>query len=578
MRPYRLTKPEYLDFTSGRENGHAQLRSLYRCLRERALPLHSPHVRELLAAVLRQVGPLAARGGGELSPTWAAELLASPSASDGCALGTVLCAELTSILDEIRGSPARVDGLAFVADASALLCGLAEGWGGPALPRLRRGAASVARAWAADLEAQALAQADDAAAVARLRARQATVCMYGVLGFAGTDALSREERCELAALLLASHAGRVFAADSAQPGPEGFEGLRARVRACMAQRAAALADAAASDPAMLDGAVRQLLPQHVPREGAPPLAWAPAAGVPPSAACFEAVTAARNLLSVNLLTGALLLDGSPPGSLPPDVLQHPLYVRLFGARDFEVSRTSSGALLTNRPLSGRFFYEFVAHGDGALDVTEIDASQGRGAPVRLELLPASDEGVAPGWDGDLPTRLQRLHSHWLDRDSGAVALRPIRVDAGRDIAFVVALGGGGGGDCGGGCGDIVARVPRHLGGAPVAQLAALARSGDTQLPSSLVLWDGAPPCEALERLEPRDLMHWFRDVTPRAGGGDAAAPQPARFVVELPRLRLEFALSGGEMWSCDFADYKLARVQQLDTLTGFTQYLVMARL
>lgn len=298
------------------------------------------------------------------------------------------------LLDELAGSPSRADGLLFVADAFAAMCGLCDGWGGPALPRLRVAIALVVASWSASLDGQAHDQAGDAAAVARLRARQCVASMYGVLAFSGADDLELDELRHLACLLLAAHSGYVFAADSAQPPPAAFAALRARVDVAMSGRAAALAAAAARDAAMLDAAVRPLLPQHVPPVGAPPLAWA--ATTDPR---FEAVTQRGHLLSVNFLTGALLLDGSPPGSLPADVLQHPLYARVFGSRDFEVWRTETGALHTKRPLAGHFFYKFFLHSDGSLAVAELDASAGREGvqPARLELLPASDDDGAPEW-------------------------------------------------------------------------------------------------------------------------------------------------------------------------------------
>ena len=272
----------------------------------------------------------------------------------------------------------------------------------------------------------------------------------------------------------------------------------------------------------------------------------------------------EHLYSVNLLTGSVLLDGSPPRSLPGDVLSHPLYVRTFGDRDFEISVAGNGALRTERPLNG-CFYEFFLQ-DDRLGVVELPADGAAGD--RLELLDGTDD-AALTWGVDLPVRLRELHSHWLCRGAGVLLVRS-RVLPKCDISFVILLRGGAAaeaaaarheGDHPAKGGDLCVRVPSHMRGAPWRELVAHAARGDV-LTDALVLWD-VPPAPPLLKLEDQRFVHWYR-------GSDGA------FRVELPRFKREFMLRSGALVSADYAGYRLAAEQQRpDTLLQFTMYLVL---
>eukprot|EP00775_Hariotina_reticulata_P015337 gene15337-biopygen15567 len=49
----------------------------------------------------------------------------------------------------------------------------------------------------------------------------------------------------------------------------------------------------------------------------------------PATASYQAISSDGHVYSFNLLDGTVLLDGSPPGRLPREILEHPLYVRTF---------------------------------------------------------------------------------------------------------------------------------------------------------------------------------------------------------------------------------------------------------
>jgi hypothetical protein len=105
--------------------------------------------------------------------------------------------------------------------------------------------------------------------------------------------------------------------------------------------------------------------------------------------CFEALSAAGMLFSLNALTGLVLVNGWPLCSLPNEIRQHALYVRCFGDRDFEVTRLAGRVLATARPISGRA-YTFEMRG-AALLVTEKEESTG--LVLEFRVVQALFEGV-----------------------------------------------------------------------------------------------------------------------------------------------------------------------------------------
>jgi hypothetical protein len=237
-------------------------------------------------------------------------------------------------------------------------------------------------------------------------------------------------------------------------------------------------------------------------------------------------------------------------SLPLEILKHLLYERTFGDRDFEVIPTDVGRLKASRQLGG-CTYEFVM-GDGG-DLRMFEHHRNVDVKAELELL---DNARASDWGAQLPCRLRELYSHWLDRASGAVYIRPKQaVD--RTVLFVMLPDGDGS--------TVVRchRVPVHLQSHSWHELSGMAQR--YELYDVLALLDNPPA--PLAKFERPEFTHFYHDATHKV------------YRVEMPRFNLEFSVEAGTtvLRSDNFAGYHLAPTPQLsETLLGFTEYFVIA--
>jgi hypothetical protein len=106
-----------------------------------------------------------------------------------------------------------------------------------------------------------------------------------------------------------------------------------------------------------------------------------------TSACFIAeaslpIHAVPDIYCINLLTGAVLLNGVPPSRLPAGILDHPDYAPLFGSLEFDVTND----LRTRHAIHGRF-YRFQTVADTRLVVYEMRTVSEEGEV--LELLPGA---------------------------------------------------------------------------------------------------------------------------------------------------------------------------------------------
>lgn len=185
-----------------------------------------------------------------------------------------------------------------------------------------------------------------------LQAQQCRQRMIALLCFNSSQLTTQEDIASMVCLLVLIHHGHVFVDDPQLRSQ--LATLATRCRAVMAHRLPAVLRVASAAPqAVLTAAVACVL-QRTPAF----LGWKQWG----STASFEAVAPGETLYSINVADGTVLLDGSPPSRLPKDIRAHPLYVRTFGAANFEVAALLGGVLQTVKPVSGRFYDFFLGPG------------------------------------------------------------------------------------------------------------------------------------------------------------------------------------------------------------------------
>ena len=245
-------------------------------------------------------------------------------------------------------------------------------------------------------------------------------------------------------------------------------------------------------------------------------------------ACFEAKYE-NNIYSINLMTGLVLFNGSPPSHLPNDVLQHPLYIRSFGNRNFETILDENGMMKTAMPVHG-YIYEFTISREGSLLVREIDKHENI-----LELLNNAQIDI---WAPNLPIRLKELNSHWLCRAQGKILIRPIPFHR-HTAEFIIDH-------------STCYRIPTHERSIPWTK---------QQLTTdNMILYKE----NYFHKIERRALVHTF------------IAKTGIKF--HLPRFDLEFELSNddGIIRSLNYSGYTLSKDQNLgDTLPMFDEYIIL---
>ncbi|KAF8318602.1 uncharacterized protein EI90DRAFT_3083112 [Cantharellus anzutake] len=130
----------------------------------------------------------------------------------------------------------------------------------------------------------------------------------------------------------------------------------------------------------------------------------------------------------NVLSGALLIDGKPPGWLPSDIRGHSIYKELFGARSPEVVSSdmedmdyvSKAHMFYESQLETKDTDETIHFGwrDGRLIVRSRSlALDGKSCRI-LELLPREI------FEGDLPSILVKEYFHWMELSTCQIELRP----------------------------------------------------------------------------------------------------------------------------------------------------------
>jgi hypothetical protein len=422
--------------------------------------------------------------------------------------------------------------------------------------------AGIAESWATEMNSQIVDA--DPRHVLDLQAKQTLFYMYALQCYAFGNLTTEdvETMCKLTVII---HHGRLF--EDPTTSDVEMASLSAACERIMSDRIVDIL--AGIDDSALTRVVSEVL--RTPTQ----LHWEAHGPTDERTACKGAWCSQHDsdlFFSINIMTGAVLLNGIPPSRLPRDILCHPLFRRTFKDRDFEICSDGS-TMTTTRKVSG-CLYSFEMRTGGDIDgvdelvIHEIDGS------TKLRLLNGT---CADEWGRELPQRLQELHSHWYSDTEGVLVLRPVlfrnkevhyilkttwwdREEEEKDAKLSTEVLHSWEYNSSWDEFNCVC-VPNHFQ-AQVWQKSLEAAADFDQL----VLLTGSPEIpRVLEKFECKEFIHVH------------VTPEPKRLKFVLPRFKLEFELTAsGIMRSLDHANYQLALSQQFGhTLIGFRQYLVM---
>ena len=559
-----MRKPAFLAFGALRAYPKQQIRCILTALHDHSLPLDQPLVRLLLLQTLYHLGEFSKDDAPK--QVWRTDL-------EEYGGWEALCVELKSLVEELRFKQREHSAVLALGEIAAH----AAQWHTPCR-EVARDFAKVARAWGDDLDKDIKKMSLSSSSpehVAGLRAKRCLYCMYGIVCHTAGE-LSDEDAASLCELIVLADYCRLFDDALDKSLKEQVRSLTAVTNGIMARRLPTLLVKVDSDKKSLTDALRLVLPEATPNS----LEWKHfTAADGARTCCYEAVHD-KDLFSVNLLTGTILFNGRPPSRLPKEILDEKLYQRTFDQLNFEVVSDADGVLTTTRAIAGRV-YSFFLDSKKRLVVRERDDEDVN--RTVLELLDGTAEEAAK-WGGSLPIRLRHMHSHWLcitpavasadpskviatfsrrfssffkrSWKSGIVSLqeyvvllRPLRFNQ-RSVQFLCQNSA------------LCYRVPDHLQQTPWRELSEKAEATFDRL----VLVDKTElVIRILKKFEPDDrLIHTFVKTSDE-------------LLFELPRYDLCFELSSDNQQprSKNFIGFSLSKTQQLKTLHGFEQYLVL---
>ncbi|GAX73071.1 hypothetical protein CEUSTIGMA_g524.t1 [Chlamydomonas eustigma] len=589
-RPCWLTtKPSFLTYTSLRSYPTGQLRRLCEALHLGELPLSHPGVIVLVRQLLFHIGtlhliPSQQRPGLLWRTDWEVE---------GDVLPT-LCCELERLASDLDPAPRDHDAVLLLGEIAAYL----SLWHQPCVAVTRHFAAMTSRA-ADEMEETIVAAAPEPAVQQQLQARQCHLRMLSLLCFGAGALRSDQDIADSVRLTVLIKHGKTFLDSLTGEQASSMQAMYIQCMNVMARRSVDTilsltppSDEVAppsNDPLyvskghMLTAAISSVL-QRTPAT----LRWYCISVngnmsnlvLTHSPSCsYEAVGDDGHLYSINVLDGTVLLDGKPPGRLPRNVLEHPLYKRTFGDHNFEVSTNSSGVHQTIKPVKSRLYDFYLASdssssGSKRLVITEIDQGFSKGKGVILlrprdfqqhqcsfliqvlatDVIPPSSTLVTslselPSSSSTPPDTVQQAQTKLASTVAGPQLLK-------------------------------CWRVPSHL--QRLDDWTQLLSLTSTELIDHLVLPSMADSqvLRVLSKLEDPSLIHTYRSTTTPSvetasvetasdGTGllrrkSADQNQGSQVLIwELPRYSIEFEQHGGVLHSRDHSGYKLAVCQQL---------------
>ncbi|KAF9011492.1 hypothetical protein BDZ89DRAFT_1077751 [Hymenopellis radicata] len=129
-------------------------------------------------------------------------------------------------------------------------------------------------------------------------------------------------------------------------------------------------------------------------------------------------TSTSQYVQVNILDGALLVDGKPIGNLSSNITEHPTYRRIFSNAVLRVIPAGEAGFDYKTVVNVSGNQVFFALRQDEL-VVEARSSSLDAPETRQRYIPHTY------FVGDLPTPLVASCTHWLDLSSGQIELRPL---------------------------------------------------------------------------------------------------------------------------------------------------------
>ena len=517
IKPKWMTKTEYLSFANMRSYPNIQLRNILVAIQERHLQFTEPSVHILVEQTLFHIGDVSISSN-SARLEWKRDLEDPNFVRNAYEI-------LRSFYDEIKESPKSY----MCVKLLGKICNFFSRWEPNCRHIAQQLAKSVCR-WADDLDDEVDKAPPSSAPV--IRAKQVVLYQHATMVLVGGEDLIEDDISLLLKMIVKSK--NYFTEDNRLCE---ISGNATEVQHALCQKLGNILEAACRSPAMMTNALRSIV-KRCPVS----LDWQPWTPSNVHTQCFVAKGDDGRSYSINVLTGELLVDGLPLARLPLSILDHPLYKRTFGVRNFEV--VGNGSFLeTRRPVFNRF-YRFSKGSSLRIYEFKEDNSE------LLELLDGTSDGNS--WALDIPPRLRSMHSHWLYRESNIIVLRDVSFKD-RNISFLVQLKAKIFAEGQVRCVEIHSKNRDQL----------LCLVKNMPVMDTLVLHQQSRALDIIAKFEPKEYIHSLVDEK-----------DVLRFFC--PRYKLTFELNQGVLHCREIAGYQLMHQQQLPgTLRGVNMYLLL---
>lgn len=528
-RPDWLPKPQFLSFCNMRAFPNKQIRNIFNALLDRSLPLEYKCVQSLLRQTLFHVGITSLDEKlGNLRLVWKHDLIEDEFLTTGRAI-------LQNFADEISESPSSYLSVLAIGD---IACFLSE-WDCDTKETSRMLARS-AFSWADEFASQ-VESTENATDAIGFRLRQRVLLGVSFLCFIQGSLNDKDINMALKCLAISKNLCVDDEADTNLR--RELSAIERRCDCVIAHCIGDMQEVVMRRLSFLTDAIGSVI-SSVPNR----LKWRLRGS---SSSSFMANGSDGCVYAINVLTGTILVNGLPPSSLPADILEHELYRRTFGDRNFEV--VSKNEIYETVRRIGGFLYSFALSHDGLLRVLETSE-----VGDTLELLDGTYNGI-DAWARELPSRLKNMHSHWLYRKSNKILCRG-KLFYNRQVDFI-----------------IHARVDRgydyfadcHV--IPAFRRAENWKKTEESVTSfpRLVL-HVSPLLTLFTKYEHPQFIHFIIS--------DDAESSNLLLDVALPRHGLTFSYRDGKFISIEISGFVLADCQQLEgSLFGFERYFIIQK-